>query len=127
MCSNMGGGGGGTVGLKDVKAYDITINGEKTTYTFIEHNGQTYYMRGFGDPQETPNGMSEKEFIERASARADVQPVSDADLRKRRSVHEQYRREMDSMLDLAYANDSHFVSGSRRSRLADRAQRRKRR
>ena len=64
-----------------------------------------------------------KRNAETAGAKATY--LSDEALKKIAERNAEYKREMNRLLDEAYTRDKHFVEGSRRNRIGNRASRRK--
>ena len=125
------GGRGGSSGLGKIGGVglDVTYNGETTRYYFEKHGNQNYYSAGMGGMAEpTPQNMTPAEFKRRVESNgAKTAPVTAAMKRADEKKHAAYRKEMDTFLDRAYANDKTFVQGSRNARKANRANKRIRR
>ena len=101
----------------------ISKDGKSQKYYFTTSNGKTYYQRSLGEtPQPTPQGMTAKQFINRAKANgSDVRIISSKEKASDASKRTEDRKEVDRFLNNAYARDKVFVKGSRANRIGNRA------
>ena len=73
-------------------------------------------------PQPIPQGMTAKQFINRAKANgSDVRIISSKEKASDASKRTEDRKEVDRFLNNAYARDKVFVKGSRANRIGNRA------
>ena len=119
----MGGRGAGSG--KGINGADVSIRGQTTSYYFKKSVGQYFYQRGLGGiPEPTPNNMSPRTMFQRMQEHgADVRVIPAKEIVSRQEAYQKEREETNRELDQAYANDKHFVKGSRANRTGNRASR----
>lgn len=85
----------------NTKAFDLEMNGEKTTYIFQSQNGNNFYMRGVGDtPKPTPDNISATEMMNRAKNNgAKVDAIKEKDLIEMYKKRKKDRKETNEFLN----------------------------
>ena len=119
------GGKAGSSSLSQRQA--ISISFSDGTYLRYEKIGDTIYETSSSTPREVSSNATLDEMATRAAGiGGTVTKLTDADLQKIEQENAEYREAMNELLDQAYANDKHFVRGSRQNRTGNRAARRAR-
>lgn len=119
------GGRGSSSGLKknQIAGADVTYDGSTMRIFFENHNGKWYRQHDFGGiPEETPNNMSPKEYIERATKNgAKVQIISEKQKVEYKKAYDEDRKKTNEFL-----NREEFKAWGRRDAIkGNRALRRK--
>lgn len=124
------GGRGGKSSLKTGLRHtgiDITVDGKTTRYYFSSNEGNNFYQRGLENRlQPTPQNKTASDFIEGAKKNgAIVKILTSAQKKADLERYEKHRKEINEVLNEAYARDKMFVKGSRMERIGNRVQKRR--
>lgn len=105
------GGRGSTSGAGGVSGYKITPrSGESQEYFFAKRGAINYYKRGIGGYwDETPNNMSQQEFVKRVKSNGGkAEKISNSGIKNRESDYKREREKTEKGL-----NDSWFRAAPR--------------
>lgn len=120
--SKMSGGGG----LNAIsKMFDLTDDKGNSLGRIFEVQNTVYLQRRDGSINPLPANNTLNGYINNVkNAGGSVLTVSKAQLQQEMAQKQAYRATIDDFLNKAYVSDRHFVQGSRRSRIGNRATRR---
>lgn len=101
------GGRGASSGIEhSITGADVTFDGKTTRFYFEKHGGTWYRQEGFGGtPEQMPNNMSPKEYIDRATKNgAKIQTISQKQKTVQEKEYKEDRKKTEKLLDNEDAN-----------------------
>ena len=124
--SKAGGSSGG--GLNAIQQmFDLADNDGNSLGRIFEVQNTVYLQRRDGTINPLPSNTDLNGYLNNVrNAGGTTSLVTKTQLKQEMAQKQAYRAQIDAFLNKAYVSDTHFVSGSRRARIGNRATRRAR-